>query len=255
MDHRDDSTFSFDPEKLTHARPLEKKKPKNRRVIVMRRGAGILSDKFSKKKKKKDEEDNEEKRQGSASSEGSSRQPSAPPVTPGLASSQLGMSAGHHSLSRPASLVATPPSASPAPVQSPQTSPGERCRGSQGASVEGGPTLTGASSSCDPCNASSTTSCCTCHCHTRQQQVAVAPPGLVALRGGCDDPRPHLRLANNPAHRQPSLDDSGVVGDHEGGDSISIHHLPHAPQVVVLRPLFMLPVLCFCFSIIVLDIY
>ncbi|KAK8392889.1 hypothetical protein O3P69_013130 [Scylla paramamosain] len=235
MDHRDDSTFSFDPEKLTHARPLEKKKPKNRRVIVMRRGAGILSDKFSKKKKKKDEEDGEEKRKGSASSEGTiSRQPSAPSNTPRLGSSQLDISAGHHSLSRPASLVATPlPSSSPAPTQPFHTTPPGRCQSSQGASVEGVPARTGASSSCDPCNASSTASCCTCHCHTRQQQVAVAPPGLVALRGGCDDPRPHLRLANNPAHRQPSLDDSGVVGDHEGGDSISIHHLPHAPQELV----------------------
>ncbi|XP_045110283.1 sodium channel protein 60E-like isoform X5 [Portunus trituberculatus] len=233
MDHRDDSTFSFDPEKLTHARPLEKKKPKNRRVIVMRRGAGILSDKFSKKKKKKDEEEGEDKRKGSASSEGTtSRQPSAPSNTPRLGSSQLDMSAGHHSLSRPASLVTTPlPSSSPAPTQPLHTPPSGRCQSSQGASVEGVPARTGASSSCDPCNASSTASCCTCHCHTRQQQVAVAPPGLVALRGGCDDPRPHLRLANNPAHRQPSLDDSGVVGDHEGGDSISIHHLPHAPQV------------------------
>lgn len=244
MDHRDDSTFSFDPEKLTHARPLEKKKPKNRRVIVMRRGAGILSDKFSKKKKKKDEEDGEDKRKGSASSEGTaSRQPSAPSNTPRLGSSQLDMSAGH-SLSRPASLVATPlPSSSPAPTQPLHTPPPGRCQSSQGASVEGVPARTGASSSCDPCNASSTASCCTCHCHTRQQQVAVAPPGLVALRGGCDDPRPHLRLANNPAHRQPSLDDSGVVGDHEGGDSISIHHLPHAPQVVVLKPFFLLSVL------------
>lgn len=236
MDHRDDSTFSFDPEKLTHARPLEKKKPKNRRVIVMRRGAGILSDKFSKKKKKKDEEGSEDKRKGSASSEDTSRQPSAPPATPRLHSSQLTMSAGHHSMSRPASMVVTPPaSASPAPLQSPHTSPGGRCQGSQSANlVEGSLPRTGASSSCDPCNASSTTSCCTCHCHTRQQQVAVAPPGLVALRGGCDDPRPHLRLANNPAHRQPSLDDSGVVGDHDGGDTMSIHHLPHAPQVRML---------------------
>ncbi|MPC08953.1 Sodium channel protein 60E [Portunus trituberculatus] len=237
MDHRDDSTFSFDPEKLTHARPLEKKKPKNRRVIVMRRGAGILSDKFSKKKKKKDEEEGEDKRKGSASSEGTtSRQPSAPSNTPRLGSSQLDMSAGHHSLSRPASLVTTPlPSSSPAPTQPLHTPPSGRCQSSQGASVEGVPARTGASSSCDPCNASSTASCCTCHCHTRQQQVAVAPPGLVALRGGCDDPRPHLRLANNPAHRQPSLDDSGVVGDHEGGDSISIHHLPHAPQDNIFR--------------------
>lgn len=224
MDHRDDSTFSFDPEKLTHARPLEKKKPKNRRVIVMRRGAGILSDKFSKKKKKKDGEETDDKRKGSASSEDTSRQPSAPPATPRLTSSQATMSAGQHSMSRPASLVVTPPpSASPGPPQS----PGDRCQGSQGASLP----RTGASSSCDPCNASSATSCCTCHCHTRQQQVAAAPPGLVALRGGCDDPRPHLRLANNPAHRQPSLDDSGVVGDHDGGDTMSIHHLPHAPQV------------------------
>ncbi|XP_050730127.1 sodium channel protein 60E-like isoform X4 [Eriocheir sinensis] len=226
MDHRDDSTFSFDPEKLTHARPLEKKKPKNRRVIVMRRGAGILSDKFSKKKKKKDGEETDDKRKGSASSEDTSRQPSAPPATPLLTSSQAAMSTGQHSMSRPASLVVTPPpSASPGPPQS----PGDRCQGSQGASLP----PTGASSSCDPCNASSATSCCTCHCHTRQQQVAAAPPGLVALRGGCDDPRPHLRLANNPAHRQPSLDDSGVVGDHDGGDTMSIHHLPHAPQELV----------------------
>lgn len=246
MDHRDDSTFSFDPEKLTHARPLEKKKPKNRRVIVMRRGAGILSDKFSKKKKKKGEENNEDKRKGSASSEDTSRQPSAPPATPRLTSSQLAMSAGHHSMSRPASLVVTPPpSASPAPLQSPHTSPGGRCQVPQGGSlVEGNLPRTGASSSCDPCNASSATSCCTCHCHTRQQQVAVAPPGLVALRGGCDDPRPHLRLANNPTHRQPSLDDSGVVGDHDGGDTMSIHHLPHAPQVGMCIPSFTIILSC-----------
>ena len=47
-DHRDDSTFSFDPEQLTHATPLDKKRPKNRRVVVMAKGAGIISDTFNK---------------------------------------------------------------------------------------------------------------------------------------------------------------------------------------------------------------
>ena len=46
-DHRDDSTFSFDPETLTHAKPLDKNR-KNRRIVVMRRGAGIISDRFNK---------------------------------------------------------------------------------------------------------------------------------------------------------------------------------------------------------------
>ncbi|XP_071550553.1 sodium channel protein 1 brain-like isoform X3 [Panulirus ornatus] len=228
MDHRDDSTFSFDPEKLTHARPLEKKKPKNRRVIVMRRGAGILTDKFAMRKKKKDG-----KGRGSPTSEDTIREPSAPPTTPRLGSAQLGVSEGQQSLSRPASLVITPPpSASPAPAQSPHPSPPGRCSGPQTAAPgEGGATRTGGTTSCDPCSAASAR-CCTCHCHTRQQQQQQQPavPGLVALRGGCDDPRPHLRLANNAAHRQPSLDDSGVVGDHDGADTISMHHVPNIPQ-------------------------
>ncbi|XP_069952199.1 sodium channel protein para-like isoform X2 [Cherax quadricarinatus] len=230
MDHRDDSTFSFDPEKLTHARPLEKKKPKNRRVIVMRRGAGILTDKFSKRRKKKEEEKKEGKGRGSASSSSdTAREPSAPPTTPRLGGSQLGVAEGHQLLSRPASLVITPPpSASLARAPSP---PG-RCQGPQAAPGEAAATRTGGStSSCDPCTAAASTRCCTCHCHTRQQQQQTAAmPGLVALRGGCDDPRPHLRLANNAAHRQPSLDDSGVVGDHDGADNISIHHLQHTAQ-------------------------
>ncbi|KAK4323895.1 hypothetical protein Pmani_005447 [Petrolisthes manimaculis] len=225
MDHRDDSTFSFDPEKLTHARPLEKKKPKNRRVIVMRRGAGILTDKFSRKKKKKEEE--EERRRSTTSVEASAKQSSAAPATP-----RLGATAGSN-LSRPASLVVTPPpstGSAPAATAAPRPSPPTQCQGR----VEGGAGRTAASSSCEPCPAASTTRCCTCHCHTKAQGAPPpGPPGLVALRGGCDDtPRtaPHLRLANNPAHRQPSLDDSGVVGDHDGADNISLHHLPHAPQ-------------------------
>merc|ERR1711874_317712 len=55
-DHRDDSTFSFDPDRLTHAKPLEKKN-KNTRIVVMRRGAAIVSDTFNKKKKKSKGED------------------------------------------------------------------------------------------------------------------------------------------------------------------------------------------------------
>ncbi|XP_069172735.1 sodium channel protein 60E [Procambarus clarkii] len=228
MDHRDDSTFSFDPEKLTHARPLEKKKPKNRRVIVMRRGAGILSDKFSKRIRKKEEKKKEAKGRGSTSSEDAVREPAAPPTTPRLGGSLLGVSEGQQALSRPASLVITPPiSASQAPAPSPRPSSPGHCQGSEAAA---GGVGGGGSSSCDPCSgAAASTRCCTCHCHTRQPGPAPAP-GLVALRGGCDDTKPHLRLANNAAHRQPSLDDSGVVGDHDGADTISVHHLQHLAQ-------------------------
>ncbi|ROT66504.1 putative sodium channel protein 60E [Penaeus vannamei] len=241
MDHRDDSTFSFDPEKLTHAKPLEKKKPKNRRVIVMRRGAGILTDAFANKKKKKREK--EGKGRGSPSSEDTPKQPDAPPTTPRLGGSHLGCE-GSQPLSRPASLVITPPpSATPAAPSphpaSPQPCQGDGHRGPPAPEGDGvppgggeGAPRTGASSSCDPCTAASTR-CCTCHCHTRQHAGGAAPQqGIVALRGGCEEPRPHLRLGYNASHRQPSLDDSGVVGDHDGADNISIHHLPHIVQVI-----------------------
>lgn len=245
MDHRDDSTFSFDPEKLTHAKPLEKKKPKNRRVIVMRRGAGILTDAFANKKKKKREK--EGKGRGSSSPEDTPKQPDAPPTTPRLGGSHLGVLEGSQPLSRPASLVITPPpSATPAAPSphpaSPQPCQGDGHRGPPAPEGDGAPPgggegapRTGASSSCDPCTAASTR-CCTCHCHTRQHAGGAAPQqGIVALRGGCEEPRPHLRLGYNASHRQPSLDDSGVVGDHDGADNISIHHLPHIVQVI--RPL------------------
>ncbi|XP_066950871.1 sodium channel protein 1 brain-like isoform X1 [Macrobrachium rosenbergii] len=257
MDHRDDSTFSFDPEKLTHARPLERKQPKNRRVVVMRRGAGIISDAFNKKiRKKQREKDTKGREGGSPSSEGTPRAPDAPPTTPRLGGSQLGVSEGNQSLSRPASLVITPPPSATPARSTPNTSPPSRCKveghplpEGEGGSGGGGkapapgeagggaPGKTGPSSSCDPCNAASAR-CCTCHCHTKHYSGSRGPApvqGVVALRGGCDDPRSHLRLANNSSHRQPSLDDSGVVGDHDGGDTMSIHHLPHIVQEPVVK--------------------
>ncbi|XP_068207434.1 sodium channel protein 60E-like [Palaemon carinicauda] len=261
MDHRDDSTFSFDPEKLTHARPLERKQPKNRRVVVMRRGAGIISDAFNKKiRKKQRDKDTKGREGGSPSSEGTPRAPDAPPTTPRLGGSQLGVSEGNQSLSRPASLVITPPPSTTPARSTPNTTPPSRCKveghplpegegGSGGggggkgpaageAGGGGAPGKTGPSSSCEPCTAASAR-CCTCHCHTKHYSGSKGPApvqGVVALRGGaCEDPRSHLRLANNSSHRQPSLDDSGVVGDHDGGDTMSIHHLPHIVQEPVVK--------------------
>ncbi|CAL4063472.1 unnamed protein product, partial [Meganyctiphanes norvegica] len=197
-DHRDDSTFSFDPERLTHAKPLEKKN-KNRRIVVMRRGAAIISDTFNKKKKK--DEIVENNVAGSVTN-GNQKAP--------------------ESSSRAASLIVTPP---------PTTHPEGHCN-VNGKQVEEIQNLhndkKGIGSNCEPCAAS--TRCCTCQCHTTQPDLGLPTQDVMTLRGGCEDQRGHLRLANNTSHRQPSLDDSGVVGDHDGGDNISIQQIPNLPQ-------------------------
>ncbi|XP_042222807.1 sodium channel protein 60E-like [Homarus americanus] len=170
MDHRDDSTFSFDPEKLTHARPLEKKKPKNRRVIVMR-GAGILTDKFSKRKKKKEEK---EGKAGEPLVRRHHQGTCGAPNPPRLGGSQLGGSEGLQSLSRPASLVITPP---PCPLPRP-TRPTLRPWGAAKAwpprEKVGRVGLRRVTLALPPPPAADR------HCHSRQQQQQAAtspPPG------------------------------------------------------------------------------
>lgn len=103
------------------------------------------------------------------------------------------------------------------------------------------------SAECTPCTDAKPD--CQCHCHSGGgtegggggQQKAGAPDGsdaappavpgvgkaLVVSKGSSLDPAdaktPLLKPAAVPAqHRQPSLDDSGVVGDHDGADSTSI---------------------------------
>ncbi|XP_076054052.1 sodium channel protein 1 brain-like isoform X2 [Oratosquilla oratoria] len=285
MDHRDDSTFSFDPEKLTHAKPLEKKKPKNRRIIVMRRGAGILSDTFSKRKNKKKDKNGS----ASASATPEHESPKGPIAPMKIKEGQLltidppPRRGSQQVSSRPASLIITrdtPPTVgSPAPAppptgcNAPPRSPlpearvriiaGEGPVGGPGERVDNdsGAPRTAGSSTCEPCTSASRARCCQCQCHTGVARAGHESHGVVAVRGGdaaageggegllvpgtessahggapprpmpCDDPsRPHLRLANNAPHRQPSLDDSGVVGDHDGGDNISLHHMPNLIQ-------------------------
>ena len=154
--HRDESTFSFDPEKLTHAKPLERRKSRSGRVIVMRRGAAILSHPRSRK------------------------------------SSQI----SEDKAKKPQTLTIEPPSIA-APIPSTPDEPPKTC------------------------DKENTTSKCNCDCHANNTDQQV------------DESRPYLRLADEPANKQPSLDDSGVVGDHDCGDSVSMHQ-----QQVIIKNTF-----------------
>lgn len=213
MDHRDDSTFSFDPEKLTHAKPLERKKSRNSRVIVMRRGAAILSDPFAKRKGAK---------------RGSTSAPTAGEEAKSASSSckvpqqdvVLAPPSGAGSgapVQRPASLIVSPPSVT---APTPSTPEDKGVAPKEGHSA----------APCEPC-AATPNRCCQCQCHERGQE-ALRPS--TAPKKACEESsKPYLRLANNPSHKQPSLDDSGVVGDHEGGDTISLQ-----PQMQQVRDFF-----------------
>ena len=208
--------FSFDPEKLTHAKPLEKKSRKDRKIVVFRRGAGIISDAFNRKKKKKGDQSPEDKSQEASQSQ------------------QQGQASNP---TRPASLVVTPPTVGVAPPDTPRhpsRPPGEGQPPGEGdgrSRASGGNVGGVGRPSCEPCTAASAR-CCQCQCHTRNNEgQAVAPAGASGAPGrpACDDQKPLLRLVNNAPHKQPSLDDSGVVGD-DGADNISLPQ-PHQPQV------------------------
>ncbi|KAJ8882640.1 hypothetical protein PR048_014452 [Dryococelus australis] len=176
-DHRDDSTFSFDPSKI-RVKQLERNK---RKKLDSRKGVLISS--YSRKKTRR-------RKRGRAGGGGS--------VDNGLAGAGAGAagrsrsatpSPRHSTTPRPQTLAVQPtPAIAPAPA---------RPAAQQPANVLGVP--------------------------LRGQLLSSRQPS-----------------SNNSENRESSLDDSGVVDDHEEGD-VTSEEVTHIPNVVQVTATFLLP--------------
>ena len=88
---------------------------------------------------------------------------------------------------------------------------------------------------CAPCTEAKNN--CKCHCHSTPGDHKSGSAG-DSKQGSKGDEQKTPLLKPAPAvaaHRQPSLDDSGVVGDHDGGDTNSIVQQPTSQDQAITK--------------------